>query len=194
MRKESEIKIKFKKENLKEGAETLGNILLAGIAVAGIIGVAAVAPNAMQLVKYFIPEDDIKRHYKYRANHSLKKLIKDGYVFEKIINGRKTLSLTNKGKLRYESLKEKKPKKWDGKWRLVSFDVHEKNRVKRDLLRRELQAYGFQMLHQSMWIYPYPCDEYIVLLKSDLSFGKNVQYMLAEYIDMHIELKRVFNL
>ena len=184
----------FKKRNLREGVQTLGNILLAGIAVAGIIGVAAVAPNAMQLVKYFVPEDDIKRHYRYRANHSLKKLITDGYVQEKIINGRKTFSLTNKGKLRYESLKENRPKRWDGKWRLVSFDVYEKSRNKRNLLRKELQSYGFQMIHQSTWVYPYPCDEYITLLKSDLSFGKNVQYMLVEYLDMHVELKRMFSL
>jgi len=50
------------------------------------------------------------------------------------------------------------------------------------------------MMHQSMWIYPYPCDEYIALLKSDLSFGKNVQYMLVDYVDMHVELKEIFNL
>lgn len=185
---------KINKIELRNGARTLGNILLAGIAIAGVVGVATVAPNAMQLIKYFVPESDIKRHYKYRANHSLKKLIMDGYVQEKTTNGRKTFSLTNKGKLRYESLKEKKQKRWDGKWRLVSFDVYEKNRNKRDLLRRELQAYGFQMMHQSMWAYPYPCDEYIALLKSDLSFGKNVQYMLVDYIDMHIDLKRMFDL
>ena len=187
-------KIKFKKEDLKQKAQTLGNILLAGIAVAGVIGVALVAPNAMQIIKYVMPEDDIKRHYKYRANHSLKKLMTDGYIQEKIVNNRKSFSLTTKGKLRYESLKEKKPTKWDGKWRLVSFDVYEKNRDKRNLLRKELQSYGFIMIHQSMWAYPYPCDEYIALLKSDLSFGKNVQYMLAEYLDMHVELKRAFDL
>ncbi|MFA6251237.1 MAG: hypothetical protein WC603_01260 [Candidatus Paceibacterota bacterium] len=187
-------KIQFKKEDLKKGAQTLGNILLASIAITGIIGVALVAPNAVQILKYVIPEDDIKRHYKYRANHSLKKLITDGYVQEKMINNRKIFSLTNKGKLRYESLKEKKQKRWDGKWRLVSFDVYEKNRNKRNLLRKELQSYGFQMIHQSTWAYPYPCDEYIALLKSDLSFGKNVQYMLVEYLDMHRELKEMFNL
>lgn len=187
-------KTKFKKEQLRQGAQTLGNILLSSIAVAGVIGVATLTPNAMQIIKYFVPEDDIKRHYKYRANHSLKNLITNGYIQEKIIDGRKTFSLTIKGKLRYESLKEKKPKKWDGKWRLISFDVYEKNRNKRNLLRKELQSYGFKMIHQSMWAYPYPCDEYIALLKSDLSFGKNVQYMLAEYLDMHIELKRLFDL
>jgi len=187
-------KIKFKKEDLKQGAQTLGNILLAGIAIAGVMGVAIVAPNAMQILKYVLPEDDMKRHYKYRANHSLKKLITNGYVQEKITDGRKTFFLTIKGKLRHESLKEKKHKRWDGKWRLVSFDVYEKNRRKRDLLRQELQAYGFKMVHQSMWAYPYPCDEYIGLLKSDLSFGKNVQYMLVEYIDAHIELKEMFSL
>ncbi len=184
----------MKKEIVKSEVKTLGNILLVGIAIAGIAGIAVVAPNAMQLIKYIIPEDDIKRHYKYRANSSLKKLIKDGYVIEKIINNKRAFLLTPKGKIRYESLKERKTPKWDGKWRIVSFDIYEKNRKKRDLLRRELHSYGFQMMHQSMWIYPYSCDEYVALLKSDLSFGKNVQYMLVDYVDMHIELKRMFDL
>jgi hypothetical protein len=187
-------KINFKKENLQKGTQTLGNLLLAGIAITGVVGIAIVAPNAIQLLKYVLPEDDMKRHYKYRANSSLKKLIKDGYIVEKVVNNKKVFTLTNKGKLRYESLKEHKNKKWDGKWRLVSFDVYEKNRNKRNLLRKELQSYGFQMIHQSMWAYPYPCDEYIALLKSDLSFGKNVQYMLVEYLDMHTELKKKFDL
>lgn len=187
-------RIRFKKEDLNPNDQTLGNILLASVVIAGVAGVAILAPNAMQILKYIIPEDDIKRHYKYRANSSLKRLITNGYLLEKIVNGKRNISLTNKGKLRYESLKNRKNKKWDGKWRIVSFDVYEKNRKKRDLLRRELQAYGFQMMHQSMWVYPYNCDEYIALLKSDLSFGKNVQYMLVDYVDMHIELKEMFNL
>lgn len=191
---EHRVKLVFKKEYLREDSKNLGNILLASIAVAGILSVAVVAPNAMQIIKHFLPENDIKRHYKYRANTSLKKLISDGYVKENISNGKKYFTLTTRGKLRYQSLKDRKPKRWDGKWRIVSFDVYEKNRSKRNLLRKELQAYGFQMLHQSMWVYPYPCDEYVALLKSDLSFGKNVQYMLVDYIDMHIELKKNFDL
>ncbi len=186
--------VKFKKEDLKEGARTLGNILLASIAIAGVTGIVVVAPNAVQMLKHILPENDMQRHYKYRANKSLKKLISDGYVQEKIIDGKKRFTLTSRGKLHYESLKQKKTRRWDGKWRIVSFDVYEKNRGKRGLLRKELQEYGFKMIHQSMWVYPYPCDEYITLLKSDLSFGKNVQYMLVDYIDMHIELKRTFDL
>ena len=189
-----EIKIKFVKGDLKEKAQTLGNFLLASIAIASLVGVAVVAPNAVQMLKLVMPKNEMERHYKYRANTSLKRLISDGYVKEKITNGKKHFILTHKGKLKYESLRNKKHKKWDGKWRIVSFDVYEKNRYKRDLLRRELQSYGFKMLHQSNWVYPYPCDEYIALLKSDLSFGKNVQYMLVEYIDMHIELKKRFDL
>lgn len=109
--KKTIIKPGLNKENLKKGAQTLGNILLASIATAGIISVAMIAPNATQLIKNFIPEDEMKRHYKYRANHSLKKLIADGYVKEKTVDNRKTFYLTNKGKLRYESLKEKKPRR-----------------------------------------------------------------------------------
>jgi len=102
--------IKINKGNLKNGAENLGNILLAGIAIAGIAGIAIVAPNAIRLLEYFLPEDDMKRHYKYRAESSLKRLLSSGYVQKQIIDNKIIFRLTNKGKLRYESLKTRKVK------------------------------------------------------------------------------------
>ncbi|MES2931006.1 MAG: hypothetical protein V4665_04475 [Patescibacteria group bacterium] len=187
-------KKRFKKEILKTDARNLGNILLASIAFIGIAGIAVTVPNALQLLTYALPEDDLKRHYKYRATSSLQRLIKDKFVQEKIENGKRLFVLTHKGKLRYESLKIKKERRWDGRWRVISFDIYEKKRHKRWLLRRELKAYGFRMIHQSIWAYPFPCDEYIALLRSDLRFGKNLQYMLVDYIDMHRELKERFDL
>lgn len=41
--------------------------------------------------------------------------------------------------------------KWDGKWRLVFFDVPEKRRQARDLLRSKLKQWGFIHLQQSVW-------------------------------------------
>ncbi len=52
-------------------------------------------------------------------------------------------------------LKMAKPKRWDGKWRIIIFDVPEKLRGKRDLLRKELVGFGFMQLQKSVWAYPY---------------------------------------
>lgn len=42
-------------------------------------------------------------------------------------------------------------KKWDGKWRLVIFDIPEKRRQARNLLRNSLKKWGFIPWQQSVW-------------------------------------------
>jgi phenylacetic acid degradation operon negative regulatory protein len=48
---------------------------------------------------------------------------------------------------------------WDGRWRLVLFDVPRTYNTTRDKLRRYLQRRGFGYLQNSVWITPDPVDE-----------------------------------
>ncbi|MBI2196819.1 hypothetical protein HYU45_04405 [Candidatus Daviesbacteria bacterium] len=41
---------------------------------------------------------------------------------------------------------------WDGRWRIVIFDVPEKRRSARDLLRHNLKTWGFTPWQQSVWV------------------------------------------
>ncbi|MBI2021041.1 hypothetical protein HYS99_00830 [Candidatus Giovannonibacteria bacterium] len=73
--------------------------------------------------------------------------------------GKKILfALTEEGAKEAEKIKFKftKPnfQKWDGKWRVIIFDIPEKLRGKRDLLRKELVGFGFMQLQKSVWAYP----------------------------------------
>lgn len=49
-------------------------------------------------------------------------------------------------------------RRWDGKWRIVVFDLPEKQRILRNELRRELRAAHFGGLQGSVWISPDPID------------------------------------
>lgn len=42
--------------------------------------------------------------------------------------------------------------KWDGKYRIVIFDVPEKRRLARDLLRLKLKGWGFVPWQRSVWV------------------------------------------
>ncbi len=53
---------------------------------------------------------------------------------------------------------------WDGRWRLVLFDVPESFRAKRNQLRRYLRNRGFGYLQNSVWITPDPVNEQRALL------------------------------
>lgn len=70
-----------------------------------------------------------------------------------------TFALTEKGDnvlagiLHY--LPEEVPK-WDGKWRIILFDVPETQRTLRQMLRLKLIDWGARMLQSSVWISPYP--------------------------------------
>lgn len=48
---------------------------------------------------------------------------------------------------------------WDGKWRLVMFDIPEKRRIARDLLRSKLKQWGFTHLQKSVWVCKKNCTK-----------------------------------
>jgi DNA-binding transcriptional regulator PaaX len=170
-------------------------IILMTIATAGILAVAVLAPNALQVLRPFLKYKK-KYNLKYYLNQKAQKLTKDGLLKIKIENGKQFLALTEKGerKLLYYKVKEKRKYKWDGKWRVVVFDVWENVRSKRNLLRMEIKNFGFVQLQRSVWIYPYECSEFIELLKTDLSFGKNIRYMVVKKLDHDENLRKHFNL
>src|SRR3989344_2297817 len=78
--------------------------------------------------------------------------------------------LENKGlKLKLELAKKWR---WDGKWRILIFDVPEKIRGKRDFLRRELIDFGFYPLQKSVWVYPYNLPEDFFDIFNEFVFGE----------------------
>ncbi len=165
------------------------------VATAGILAVAVLAPNALQVLKPFLKHKK-KYNLKYYLNQKAQKLIKDGFIKIEIKNEKQFLLLTKKGerKLLYYQITKKKKQKWDSRWRVVIFDVWENTRYKRNLLRNEIKDFGFIQLQRSVWIYPYECADFIELLKTDLSFGKNIRYMVVEKLDHDKNLRKHFGL
>ncbi|MFN3302053.1 MAG: CRISPR-associated endonuclease Cas2, partial [Patescibacteria group bacterium] len=55
-----------------------------------------------------------------------------------------------KSKDKFREYKKRK----DGKWVMVIFDIPEKKKRKRELLREKMKFLGFKMLQKSIWISP----------------------------------------
>ncbi len=62
----------------------------------------------------------------------------------------------------------------DGIKRLVIFDIPERERRKRDMIRAELLCCKFQQLQKSVWIGEYPLPEDFVSLLDGLHLARNV--------------------
>ena len=81
-----------------------------------------------------------------------------GYIKTKALEGTKGIILTPKGAERVLQVKRKlatKKKRRDGKWIMIIFDIPEKRRQARDLLRDALLDMGYQRLQHSVWVCPY---------------------------------------
>lgn len=188
---EKELKKERKKANIQK-------IILSSVAVAGVLSVGLLAPNALQALK-FLGLDKKLKNFKYDTNRSLSNLISLGLVVFIEKDGKKYLKLTKKGQLKLITLEKddfkfKTPKKWDKKWRIVIFDIPQKRRLQRDKLRFTLKQIGFIRLQNSVWVFPYDCEELVTLLKLDFKIGKDILYIIADKIENDKILRTYFKL
>lgn len=186
---------KIRKE---ERRADIQRMILGIVGIAGLMSLALVAPNAIQMLQLF----NKKNSFRYRSAHYINgivgKLQKKDWVWIEKRGGQSFLRLTQKGEwelLKYK-LREKtlEKKKWDGKWRLVIFDVKEFKRGVRDIIRENIVSFGFVRLQNSVWVYPHDCEDVIVLLKAHCRIGKEVLYLIVEKIENDTWLKEKFSL
>lgn len=79
------------------------------------------------------------------------------------------IKLTKKGQLRWQKLFLDKPlhsECWDYKWRLIVFDIPNKNKAARDALRLSLKRMGMFQLQKSVWITPHHCKNELEALRT----------------------------
>lgn len=95
---------------------------------------------------------------------------------------------------RHADFKINRPKKWDRKWRIIIFDIPEKKREIRDEVRIILTNAGFQRLQDSVWVFPYDCEDVIGLLKMDYGIGREMLYVIADQIENDKYLRMDFDL
>ncbi|MDP2655012.1 MAG: CRISPR-associated endonuclease Cas2 [bacterium] len=172
--------------------------LLAAVAIGGVVLIAATIPNAAQLLR-FMPGYKKGAKFNYRAKTALGRLKAKGLVTFEERDGTRYARITEKGKqmLEMESLRDKsthKQKKWDGRWRVVLFDIPERRRGIRNRLRVFMQEYGFVRLQDSVWIYPYDCEDLIALAKANFRIGVDALYMIVEQLERDKHLREHFGL
>lgn len=176
--------------------QDIKHAVLAAVAVTGLLAWAAIAPNTLQLLRY-LPGEKFKLGY--RAKTAAARLVAKGQVVWIEKNGKKYLRITPAGRRAFSfeqakvALKNQK-KKWDGRWRMVAFDIPERRRGVRFRLRTVMREIGFVRLQDSVWVYPYDCEDFVALLKAELKIGKDVLYAIADTIEYDKGLRQHFNL
>ena len=171
----------------------LQKLVLQSVAAAGLLAVAVIAPNVIGALGKlgFIPN----RRQRDSIQVARDRLVEQGFL---TYEGNK-LRLTQKGKekLRATVLRDYRippPRLWDERWRVLIFDIPEKRKGLREKIRATLVAVGFTRLQDSVWIYPYPCEDLITLLKADFKIGRDLRYMIVDTLEYDGAYRTLFGL
>ncbi len=173
--------------------QKIQDIVLTGIYAATAIGLAAAAPNALQLLKYVEKYVGPQKRLDRRIAQATTRLKAKGLIGS-------DKELTDRGRKYAESLNTTMqvrphiPLLWDKKWRIVIFDVWERRRDVRNRLRGLLESNGFVKIQNSVWVYPYPCEELFAFLRADLHLGLGMLYIVAEEIENDRRFREHFGL
>src|SRR3989344_1035591 len=182
-----------KESSRRKKRADIQRIILVTISKASVMTVELLAPGVMEVMedRGLMPKkrqpDIIKR--------SQSRMIERGLL----LWDNRRLRLTPKGERRLRLIEArdfqfKKPKKWDGRWRVLIFDIPETRKNLRERMRATLRAVGFVRLQDSVWIFPYPCEDLVTLLKADFKIGRDMLYMIVDTLELDAPIRAKFGL
>ena len=123
---------------------------------------------------------------KKEFNRLLHYLKRKGYIKIENLQEKQAILLTKKGGekvLRAETRAENFKKRTDGKWTMIIFDIPEKKRHLRDILRNYLRLLKFKMLQQSVWVSPFDVIKKTENILQAFSLDPYVKVFLIEEIE-----------
>jgi len=188
---EASVRTKRRKRQLKTA------LLIACLGV-GLVLIGARIPDPLQLLKRISGRNNAR--YTYQNKRAIEGLKKAGLVVFTEEGGKWYARTTNKGKLFLygkglrEFMSPARKRKWDHYWRVIIFDIPERRRKTRDRLRVFMESFGFRKLQNSVWVYPYDCEDILALLKTELRIGSAVLYMVVQEIEHDRYLREHFKL
>lgn len=141
------------------------------------------------------PKSNYRSTYWRRAK-SFEELEKEGFITvsgEIIKITKKGLDAVKQG-IFLESASDRKNEKWDGTWHFVAYDIPEKNKKDRNYFQRKIKEAGLFQIQDSLWVYPYECEEEIGLMANDLGLNNYVAFMKTSRVPFDKDVRRHFNL
>lgn len=176
----------------------MGTLLVASIFMPGLGYTARMVDKAKRSYDWQKSQKEWKKFNQYLLKYNLKRL-KEQKVVEIIKeDGQEIVKLTKKGYTKYLKFKLEelslKGKKWDGKWRIVIYDISKFKRNQQTAFRYILKYINFLLLQKSVYLTPYPCEEQITYLREYFGIGEEVILIRADKIENEEIYKQYFGL
>ncbi len=175
--------------------EVVKNVLKTLVAI-GLVATVIALPGMAGVINLFNPRNPRERK---RLRRTMREL-----MAKKIVNyyrqgGKDIIEVTDKGRkillsYDFENIALSPPRKWDGLFRVIIFDIPERKKRARKLFHLKLKEMGLYLLQDSVFITPYECRKEIEYLRNYLFIAPHVQYLLVKNLDDKEKIKRYFNI
>lgn len=171
---------------------------------AGIfLALSFAAPNAPRALLPFLSEKKEYQAWK-RFNIPYLKRTLERLEQEKLVRFQETdtlqmVELTQRGKRKllkcaFDEMTIKKPSRWDGTWRMISYDIPRNSHTVRAMFRKRLVDWGFFPLHESVFLHAYPCESEVEWLREYLGIRSYVRFFRVSSIENDAQFKEFFGL
>jgi CRISPR-associated endonuclease Cas2 len=106
------------------------------------------------------------------------------------------VKLTKDGQLQALLTKSKiiNQQKWDGKWRLIVYDIPEDSRRYRHLFRTLLRQHNFYKLQESVFVSPYPLNRLAIAYLKETGLISYIRIARIDEMDNDKDLRKYFHL
>lgn len=139
---------------------------------------------------YRVPVRKYREQREFERSAFLEKVryLKKQGLIENFIEGKERyIEITPKGlkridQIKFDALRIDRSVNWDGKWRVVIFDIPEERHLERDVFRFHLGKLGFQKVQESVYVYPFECTDIINELASRHRITDYTLIMISDII------------
>lgn len=138
-----------------------------------------------------------KRFNTWRLRQILKRMHQQKLVEVVEKNGEQIVKITKNGKkklLKFNLDKmELKNKSWDGKWRIIIYDILTSKRGEANLFRKTLKRLKFLKLQRSVYLTPFKCYDEIEYLRQICNINREVQILTISGLENEKAYREYFS-
>lgn len=161
-----------------------GGACLTSIAFAP--GLARLLPKEKRYSEYDDPE--WQKFNKSLLNRELKRLKQQNDILIYYKNNIPFFKLTDTGskkaiKHQLSEWTQNPIKKWDGRWRLIIYDIPNDKKEKREEIRRILLRMNLLQLQKSVYLTPFPVEQHIEKLREAFAVGDNLKVLIISGLE-----------
>lgn len=174
----------------------IAKVVLKSLFFGGMVVAVVALPGMAPVLNLF---QDSNKKNKRKMQNALFNLKKQRLVKIYYKNREEFIEITEKGRKRllkyeFDDMKIETPKKWDGLWRIVIFDIPEKRKKARNALNIKLKELGFYRIQKSAFIFPYECRDEIDFVAEHFFIRKYINYIIVKEIDNADKLKKILKI